>query len=1114
MKIADGRRRLRARFTAVAMAVMVAGTVMAPPAEAAACSTSQLRPEVAGTMVNQGLPQNRLVRGKDVLVRFYLMLPACTVGTSQQIQIKSAQVSVSVGGTPVGLPIPTLNTLAAPPAVAPYSNPATTLPNSTADPLFHIPASALNAAGTDAFGVDFKVDLTYRYTLDGKTFKEDGVASLGPVTATVEKPTNSLRILAMPMGDPTRLVNTTNPQWSADPAEANFVNGLGTLSRIYPVPNGTGNLALNTQGGIRYKLLPTMLPLTQYMTRRSDKKFCGEATNSLVIRAMLATHLVAYNTTNATTAAADRVLGAIDQAVSAEGCAEGYAGIGTKEAWVRSLNDNPNSTGGIIAMEEAHNSGAVPTTRDDDGDRFHASNIEADGGTSRAYNLDGKSFIASDRNVMQFAANTVFNNNNTLLEKPDWDFAWCGLGGQTTSECPTAGTEGAPLGAAAGESTTQFFAVGLTDGTPAGTDVFDSYFAPGADIPAPATSDYFFVQKDDAGSLGEPVPVAVHDVGSLHHPEGGSDSARFFSFAYDHQADANRWELWKGAPDATGSTLLAARDRIGAPEVTTPQAPGAGKTAFDRIAFNDMTPLQPPVAQKGVTFSGSPNLRVMIDATLDPTNTLLNDTGTVPFIGDDTPLGFRIAPGARSVSMVIGNGLPTTTATLTAFDVAGDEVARKEISIVTKAVVTPASIEVSPEQRDIYRVELSYSDAAGLNPSEQIDNLEIEVEQTKPGQLTASATTTGDPNHLRGSFFLRCPVIDAAGQKAGDHTLPLAAGLRPARIVDLGEGRSRGDFEFPWDANRSCEDGGFGQLLFRADNGYELSEMAEGDRPAIPAAPPVAAISSPHGTEILQHQFVALSGNAYDPTDGVLPGARLEWFLEGPEYATKTSVGTGNQLNVAPPDGVWQPGTYTATLVATDFDGDTATATSTVTILEDRDNDGIPRRDEQCNASSGDADPDRNPFNAYTDADGDGISNIVDSSCIYDAAATTFDPKTLFVPSAGHPVTMTVQLSGRSVSDVIASSVHISHIDGIAVRPAQPGKFDGSPIVGGWKIDGTTGVAKFDRQLLTQWLSDRGLVNKEITLTLVGQGQTVVDPTTTASWRFRGTAKTFAKPAK
>ena len=67
---------------------------------------------------------------------------------------------------------------------------------------------------------------------------------------------------------------------------------------------------------------------------------------------------------------------------------------------------------------------------------------------------------------------------------------------------------------------------------------------------------------------------------------------------------------------------------------------------------------------------------------------------------------------------------------------------------------------------------------------------------------------------------------------------------------------------------------------------------------------------------------VYLSGAAYDPDDGVLAGAALQW-----SDSVQGNLGTGSPLSV-----YLQPGSHTITLTATDSDGNVLTATTQVTL--------------------------------------------------------------------------------------------------------------------------------------------------------------------------------------
>src|SRR5205085_6295409 len=167
-----------------------------------------------------------------------------------------------------------------------------------------------------------------------------------------------------PMGNTT----STTSQFSSA-ARTATVDGMTTLSRILPVPTGTGDL-VNGTGGIRYTINPTLLPLERVTGALSGGKFCGTSANFDALKGQLATFLQAWNTANPNSPA-DRVLGVVsgDAAVStgsSGGCADGMAAPGGTQAWVRALPataTTPSITGSLMAMELAHTMGVVPRSR-------------------------------------------------------------------------------------------------------------------------------------------------------------------------------------------------------------------------------------------------------------------------------------------------------------------------------------------------------------------------------------------------------------------------------------------------------------------------------------------------------------------------------------------------------------------------------------------------------------------------------------------------------------------------------------------------------------------------------------------------------------------------------
>jgi hypothetical protein len=672
-------------------------------------------------------------------------------------------------------------------------------------------------------------------------------------------------------------------------------------------------------------------------------------------------------------------------------------------------------------------------------------------------------------------------------------------------------------GAGGANPTNQQTVVGLTDGTPevvddsstwdpasSGTLIFDGFYGPvPATTPPTAGTEYHFVQRLGSAFLTDQL-VSVSEVASNHdhHGDTVSDDEEsplgFFSISYPYRADADRWELWKGTPGS--GTLLATRAKIAPPSVstiTTKASPGEPQGS----GFDDQASLATPVSP-GASFSRG--ARVVADPRAPSApNAVSNVTGAA----GDGPLTITFDEPVFDVSMATGNGLPQTTATLEAFNSAGDPIAVEHADVPVDAY---GDIGVASGDGDIASVKLNYTRPAGLPaPGETIDDLTY-----TPGSgpdlsvVEATATTAGDPRNLRGAFFARCPVL-SGGQVTGQHNLPIASALKPVEI----DGQTA-KFSITWNNGSSCENGGQVALLFRSSDGYTVSEFSAPKQLSANENAPVAAILSPViDGAILEHQQLTLAGQAYDATDGVLPGSQLKWYLSGPAYASETLVGTGNSLTLKAPNGFeWPTGTYTVRLVATDFEGNSAEVAAPADIKVDDDNDGISFDDEQCYAGTSDPTPDNNPGNAWGDADGDGYVNVDDDATCTPATKynvfADFDPNTLFVPSSGNPVTFYVKSSQRDLNQVLGSSVRISRISGAPVTadPLNPGAFDGSSV--SWQVVNGVGVAKFDRQKLTAWLSDRGLVGRFVEFRITGQGTTG-----TVTWTFTGQDVTNAKPA-
>jgi Tol biopolymer transport system component len=535
----------------------------APPA----CDLTQL--QLRDSTVNQGLGSyDRLVRGKETLVRLYFSMPTCADSRSS-IQITGGTLSATgagmtlasgVAGTPT--PVTTYPT-AATYAAAPVND-------TPADIKFVVPGSALAPGSTaDAFAASLSATINFQYKTSSNATPVAATKAFGSFASkTVEKKTNALRVLVVPMGNASNAYNIEFPAGAVAAVE----NGMQTLSRIYPVPSGVSTLGSST-GGIRYAINSTMLNVTT--------PFCGTGANFDAIKAQLAQFLLSWNTANPT-AQADKVVGAAwsgNSLGSANGCAEGMASVISPEAWVRAFPDNvgsPSMTGAVLAMEIAHTFGLTPPARSFS--TFHSLNTAADGtAPNRGYNVATRSFLSDDRTVMSFTG--TWNNNTTILEKEDYAYLLCALGGQTNTECTTSNVAGTVGGVAAFSGA--FTASGTTDGTAAGTAVQESFAASDlVGLGIDGTSDYKLVQRSASNAILQTNGVRVSFSESHHDASPGTDARAkgTFAFVLSRNISAEKFELWKGAV-GTG-TLLWSTQKTNAPTITSFTAVAAGATDY------------------------------------------------------------------------------------------------------------------------------------------------------------------------------------------------------------------------------------------------------------------------------------------------------------------------------------------------------------------------------------------------------------------------------------------------------------------------------------------------------------------------------------------------------
>jgi hypothetical protein len=446
------------------------------------CTDSQLVPNVADLSVSQGAPgYARYARGKDGVVRAYLTLPTtCTLSArnpAQSITVKSAKLFVKQNGTLVHTIAP------------PYSFSAGKLTTTTAqayavtDPLFLVPAADFTLFANDSsFSLTVTLEVTYdrvgtttsTQTLSGTT------ANGGEKTVTVDRKTNALRVLVVPMGDPT----STSPQWTTtaqDPnnsSEKRLQDLMANASRAFPVPQGAiSQLRTANPGeildGFRYVINGALLDVKS-LNLYTSGKFCANGSKwtdtSLVtggplasetLKSQLLQRLSDYNRLNVPPA--DMVLGVIDGSIAwkstdgiSGGCDDGRATLPDSAtrtpgqvAWVRLAGASESSYPTPLQMELLHIFGIRRQTQTNL--TAHSPAVEADGGSTsptnnKGYNVMQRKVVAtatgtlgtSDHSVMNYNTTSIpYTKDNTLLEPTDWNDALCGLGGLAAGDPPT-----------------------------------------------------------------------------------------------------------------------------------------------------------------------------------------------------------------------------------------------------------------------------------------------------------------------------------------------------------------------------------------------------------------------------------------------------------------------------------------------------------------------------------------------------------------------------------------------------------------------------------------------------------------------------------------------------
>ena len=371
-------------------------------------------------------------------------------------------------------------------------------------------------------------------------------------------------------------------QWTTAGQQALQDGMTAAVARQYPLPGGIGNLG--GTGGLRYMVTPTLLDLKRLNLLDGSGRFCGSGANYNAIKAELAQFRLSHNTVNPN-AQANRVVGIVDPAVGLgppDPCFEGMAVVNSQEAWALA---RPGRAGQLIGLELAHTLGLTPPNRESPFDGAHSQNVAAENPSlNRRYNVVQRSFIVTDRNLLKPSGTSPAPDNvNTLLEVPDFRFLLCVFGGTPNTECQASGpgtvNASAPVAASLSfvMSGTTTGAAGISPtatatGAAAGTSVVESYFASSVPQTAPlASSTYRLVQRATGGSVlsNQGVPVSFLNSGHKDGAVTQTGAAGLFSIALPFLTNTDRIELWKGAPGASGSLLLYARNRTNPPVVTS-----------------------------------------------------------------------------------------------------------------------------------------------------------------------------------------------------------------------------------------------------------------------------------------------------------------------------------------------------------------------------------------------------------------------------------------------------------------------------------------------------------------------------------------------------------------
>lgn len=309
------------------------------------------------------------------------------------------------------------------------------------------------------------------------------------------------------------------------------------------------------------------------------------------------------------------------------------------------------------------------------------------------------------------------------------------------------------------------------------------------------------------------------------------------------------------------------------------------------------------------------------------------------------------------------------------------------------------------------------------------------------GRITFTAETPDDPSLLRADVLLLC------GEESGYN--PVRVSMKPESTTS-----KTATFSTAYRSQGACPGGGIYAVVH---NGYDAGDpvlirpLPEG--PVLPPVAPSPALGAPApGTVYRQYDVVIATASAIEP-QGTNPGGLDPiWQLTGPHTADYTpgqclsepqldtgspAAATAERLVLDPPvPGGWTPGRYELCLTVTDTTtGRSGTTSTYFWIVADPEHTGRTVR-------------------------------------------VQFAPQSLYIPSNGNDVTLTVTTEHQDLSRIDASTLHLSIVGSTVPLNSK-----------GWTPNGDGSyTAKFDRLAVSCAVKKAGLASGYARAVLTGSG--------------------------